>query len=395
MTNNTQPVSLNYDVYINYFKNTLKLTDHEFTLAMQAVLNRGQDTVFSECIAEKIVYDLRKKKHSLCIIVPTYKREKRVETWLHEKAKEYYIHGIDVLFVDSADNNHVEKIIKNYNFENIFYEKYDENSKTITDTIDEKVSYCFNIIEDKYDAIWPCHDVAMPNIDAFYEDFIAAMEENLDLLVYYPFHVNNDYYYKKSYDNSHDFILEQYGAMTSLSSVIYSKRIATLISQKYPVIRGVNDGLWLPTVIFHAIANINFCAKYIEKPNIFSYIPDNGTSFWLKNKSVMKLYTERWPNIVKHLPESYDTIREDILYNGFKKVNFNDVFLIVCRASGNFTLLEVLKNFRYLRKLMKTQFPLVLALSLFPSKVSQKYYHKDNIMVKILKETHRFLKRIL
>lgn len=377
--------------YLDYYLWELKLDDQTIR---DAIKNLENKTIFSTDLADDALYRTRKQKHSLCIVVPTYNRPSRVKVWLAESMKTYYQYGVDVLFVDSSEDDETKNIIKNSNFKNVFYETFDDNTKTIKDTIDEKVCYCFKIAAYKYDAIWPCHDVAMPDMKNIYEIFERSFYAKEDLLIVDAFYNPDSLSYLEEYNNSHKMILDLYGIMTSLSSVIYFSKLARKISDEYPVKKGINDGLWVPTVIFHAIANNDFKATYIITHS-FNSIPDNGASFWLKNKSVLKLYAERWPNIVKNLPVEYDSIRENILYNSFKEINFNDGFLLYCRVYGNFGFIDVLKNFNLFRKMMKKQFILLFILSLLPPSFAKTYLDKPRRWnVKLVREIIRFINRL-
>lgn len=390
----TDIVAQNYGcspLFISYYIRTLNISDEELLSALSKI-PKDKQYEFSQDIADRAIYQARKEKHSLCIVVPTYKREKRIQTWLEQSARKYYQCGIDILFVDSSENPLTKDLIKKSNFENVFYEAFDDNSKTIKDTIDEKVYYCFKVIAGKYDAIWPCHDVAMPEVQNIYRIFVNAYDNNTDLIVVQPFYVPNGVHIIKEYTDIKKLILDQFGAMTSLSSVIYFSKLTNEIAQNYPVIENINDGLWLPTVIFHALANVKFKATYIELPNLFNHIPDNGASFWLKNKSVLKLYTKRWPNIVKNLPEFYNDIREDILYNGLKEVNFNTDFLAYCRATGNFSFIDILQHWCFMKKLTKRQFIPLVVFSLYPLCIAKSWIrHPGRRPKKLVKQINKLI----
>ena len=338
--------------------------------------------IFSETTALNTLYKIRKETYKFCIIVPTCNRINAVRYWLDNKAKEFFEYGIDLIFLDSSDNDDTKNIIEKYKFQNVFYEKYD-NKQIYPNDLDEKFVYSLKSTSDKYNIIWPCRDRSFPVIKNVYKNIIKAFENKKDFIVVYPHQTEETKVIEKNYDSCIELAYKMFGEMTSLGSIIYSSGFAKRLVYNQPVKRGINLGLWGPVSVFHEIVN-GFSAFYI-KTEAFEYMPYSA-SFWMKNKSAFNLWVKSWPLMVENLPDEYNSIKYDILT--FKNWNASPIdilSLLNYRLYNDFNFFNVIKKHSVLETITQGHFYRVLLISLMP-----KYLVK-----KILKKKHKLLKKIL
>ena len=335
--------------------------------------------IFSETTALNTLYKIRKETYKFCIIVPTCNRINAVRYWLDNKAKEFFEYGIDLIFLDSSDNDDTKNIIEKYKFQNVFYEKYD-NKQIYPNDLDEKFVYSLKSTSDKYNIIWPCRDRSFPVIKNVYKNIIKAFENKKDFIVVYPHQTEEAKVIEKNYDSCIELAYKMFGEMTSLGSIIYSSGFAKRLVYNQPVKRGINLGLWGPVSVFHEIVN-GFSAFYI-KTEAFEYMPYSA-SFWMKNKSAFNLWVKSWPLMVENLPDEYNSIKYDILtFKNWTLSPFNPTLLLYYRLYGDFIPFDVLKNRRIINKMLKGRFYRMFFISLFPNFVIKSALENKNKTIK-------------
>ena len=374
--------------YVTFYTEKLGLSSEEIEGAIKE-LDADERIIYSQKNADRALYRSRKKYCSLCIVVPTHHRPECVRLWLETKAEKYYQYGVDILFVGGKDDFETEKIIDKFGFENVFCDKYVENT-LYPDTLDEKIYYSMSVAAKKYDAIWLCRDRSLPNIELVYKSIIKSYEKKNDFMVLFPHVTEENVFFCETIEDRKKLLQEYFGNMTSLGSILFFLNMAINLLEKFPVKENSNVGLWIPDVIFHEIADRAFKATYINA-NVFTIVPYIETSFWLKNKSAMRMWTERWPKIVESLPDVYENIKNDVLCFANWTLNpFDFGLLLHSKASGDFTFSEVLKNRKILKKISGTRFRDIVFVSLMTENFAKAYLADKKIpRVRFI----RFIKR--
>ena len=170
-------------------------------------------------------------------------------------------------------------------------------------------------------------------------------------MVLFPHVTEENVFFCETIEDRKKLLQEYFGNMTSLGSILFFLNMAINLLEKFPVKENSNVGLWIPVVIFHEIADRAFKATYIYG-NVFTIVPYIETSFWLKNKSAMRMWTERWPKIVESLPDVYENIKNDVLCFANWTLNpFDFGLLLHSKASGDLNLSQLLKNWMKLKSI--------------------------------------------
>ena len=373
--------------FANYFSNELNVSSDEIEQSINE-LSTNERIIFDKIKADNVLYKIRKRDFSLCIVIPTYKRKDIVRVWLESKAEIYYKYGIDLFFIGGKDDYEIEKFINKYNYKNVFFKIYNEEQQFL-DTIDEKVYFSIKYVMDSYDAIWPCRDRSIPDIEKNYNYIKKSYKSKDDFFVLFPFSISSTYVLKK-YTNSKELVLKHFGDMTSLGSVIYFHNFCNNLINNYPVSENINVGLWQPVALCHAIADKNINVSYLLGNN-FTYIPYEESSFWLKNNSFMDLWTKKWPNIISNLPEYYDSIKEDMYKFTNWHLNPFDMFLLMHLKKNNcLSFVDVIKNRNILKKITNKHFKDVIFASILPCKFANDYLtNRKKALIRFI----RFIKR--
>lgn len=316
-------------------------------------------------ILEKLVLKYKNKKFKLAIIIPTCNRSEVIRYYLEYILEDIKRYNISVIICDSSNNDFTKNVVKQYNQYNIIYYKYIEKNKQ--KTLDKKIYDLAKIFCDEYDYIWFCRDRSIPKLNVLYDIFLKYYKE--DFYIIYPHTIDNNFYMIKNVIDNNKLFKNYCGDMTSLGTIIFSKRVLKKIVEGYPIDERKNYGLWIPMVLFYYIVDYNFRCKVILGNN-FNYIPIYDTSFWIKSDTLLWLWCDRWVEMIESLPDIYMENKEAVLnFEGWKIPPYSKILLLANRMGGGLKYNDIKKYDNVIRKYWRISIKKIYILSLIPSKI--------------------------
>ena len=339
---------------------------------------------FDEQKIGHILYELRKEKRSLAIVVPTCNRPQEINYWIQTIGKNLFYLGYDLIFYDSSSGDNI-KLIDFYieqsklpNIKRMYY------AGVVNGVLCNKVYDAAKEIAPEYDYIWIVRDRSVPNLSVVMPFFEKAYREKADFVVIYPHYLEPRFYGENIYTDCSELLRDFCGEMTSLGSIMFTKQTMMALVEKYPVDEHANYGLWLPIALFQYIGECDFKGYYFGNAS-FTYLPYNG-SFWIKKSTLSWLFVKRWNEMIDLLPDSYNDVREEVRrFEGWALPPFNIGLLKQGRASGDLGILFLIKNWKDLKRCAGKHITKIVLLSFVPS-ILLKYYetHKNRFGGKLI-----------
>ena len=129
----------------------------------------------------------------------------------------------------------------------------------------------------------------------------------------------------------------------------------------------------------------------------FNYIPYVGSSFWIKNGSSSKLWLNKWPQIVKDLPQEYDSIRDRLLnFENWAIPPFEKFMTMPAKMAGSYSFREFLKYRKDIKRFSKSvQFNLFCLCMVPPSMVRYYCVHESSLVMRLLVRIVKFCRKTL
>lgn len=315
---------------------------------------------------------------TLCFVIITANRSESVEGNLAVVAKAFFKCGIDVYIYDSSDSEDTKYVVDWYSrkFDNVKYIRW--NGKFDGKSIDQKVIDAYKYFSSKYEYVWLSREGTPINIGEGYKKIFDRIKNKFDIIVLNaPW---RDIYFtgEKNYCSCTEFFKEQCHQMTILGVTILRSIFLKKVLSENPLNKEKNYGIWQPISFFYTISHTAFKASCIEF-NLF--LPNNKAhigSFW--HKKILWQWGERWYKVISYLPDCYNSYKENILH--FRLIDcvpFSLESICKCKVLGGLTLLQILRNKKYLKFTCNTHFSLFFIISLLPKclvKVLLKFYSK-------------------
>lgn len=341
-------------------------------------------SVVNTNILEKLVLEYKNKKFKLAIIIPTCDRSEVIRCYLEYILEDIKKYNMFVIICDSSNNRLTKDVVEQYNTPNIIYYKYIEKKRQkIKKTIDEKIYDLAKIFCDEYDYIWFCRDRSIPKLNVLYDIFLKYYKE--DFYIIYPHVMDNNFYMIRNIIDNNKLFKNYCGDMTSLGSIIFSRRVLKKLIEEYPVDKEKNLGLWIPIVLFYYIADYTFRSKIILGNN-FNYFPVYDTSFWIKSDTLLWLWCDRWIKMIDLLPNIYNKNKESVLnFEGWKIPPYSKTLLLANRIGGGLKYDEIKKYNDIIKKSWKISIKKIYILSLIPSKILKIIFEHNKLKILLKK----------
>lgn len=277
------------------------------------------------------------------IFLITKNRYLAVKEYLYNILDECKINNIDIVIVDSSENDDIFDLVKNFNALNIIYLRYLDNVKV---SIDKKVIWVVKKFFNEYEYMWFSSDGVIPNIKKLTQE----LDENLDLLVY-----DNEHKYICEYIYVPNLLLKKYcWRMTMLSSCIVSSKLLKNSLKFYK--ENNNLGFWLPMIYFYYYAINNKCfVKFVGDKNLWEKNRYIRPSFWLVSGNLLWQWGKIWVESIEALPKIYEKEKQETILSHDKNMKlFSIKKLISVQEWGNISLKKIKKYKNYIAKITDT-----------------------------------------
>lgn len=367
-----------------YFQKLLEYCVNDELDDVMQELSKYEQHSFSEDLLERTLYEVRKKKTSLAIIVPSANRPEIIKFWIDKNAKTFYCYGVDLIFYDSSDKDnakHIRKLVEECTYSNVKYVYYDG---IVDDVICDKVYSASAEFCQQYDYVWITRDRSVVNIEPIISDLRYGYKEKMDFMVVYPHYLPEGWYDRQEYTDCAKLFRKLCGEMTSLGSIIFSGSVLKILVDDYPVDEEKNRGLWLVMPLFQYIGEHNFRALYFAG-QAFTALP-YSSSYWIKKQTLLPLFSKRWNRMLDLLPDSYKGVKEEVRnFEGWSIPPFGISMLMNGRASGDFSPIKVWKYRNELKRCAQKSLPQIWGISFIPAFFVRYYLgHKTTPLMRVM-----------
>ena len=290
---------------------------------------------FSPMAANQALSRYRKKLLNLIIAVPTANRSEEINTLLSASIQELLRYGIDMVILDSSNEERTHAVVKNFQLQgytNLYYQK---------NTVDSSVNGAVKLAcrtYGSYDYLWILHDRWIPTPSHFYQDLLGVVQTGAEYITVDSSFRNSGQYVVKFYEDCLDYFEDNSVRIAVLGSLILKRTAADMILKQCSTEEEIQD-FWLPSAVFRELSSGNMRAATIIS-GVFQY---NGSPASVPEMSlgedVLNKWVDSWQNIVKNLPNVYNPGKADAMrVQMFDFHPFHTKSMLCLRGSGQFSL---------------------------------------------------------
>lgn len=319
--------------------------------------------------------------NKLCICIPTYNRENKMQMVLQKEIDFLYQKGIDVHIFDSSETEKTRKLIAEYgSYKNLYYHAVDHNIGS-----NEKVFYIYQEFAKKYKYIWIIHDHTV-----FSEKALCYLLEQLDDSISY-------YFLQMQF---HTFAWED---VTDLEQLLYetawlSGRFGTVILNSTLFLENVNWEYFRCKYLNKKMKNYshigfyferasqikNFKARIIRFPrDMFFDISNHQKIGWYHD--LIRICLECWGEVILNLPECY-TNKLAVLQTQDKWF-LSTYSLITYKKNKVYDVEKYWKYQKWIKLIRPEENKNAFWISLLPASVSCRIYTRK--LISKVKRTYR------
>lgn len=248
----------------------------------------------------------------LCVCFITYNHPRVVDDVLSNCLKQYFTQNIDIIYFDSSERNHTQKIINKYQeegFSNLFYIKLDPSIMP-----NQKIETIFSSqeLKNKYDFIWLCKDRSYVS-QKIIRKIVSQMQENPEII----FLDYGNCAKKSQYNNVVEFYNDCASWCTSIDTLIYNTSLITENSKLFFQSENKkNYNFYWPaySFLFNIIASlpnptISIIAEREQKYLIYN--SPFGKSMWTQD--IFSVVNNAWVSANDNLPSCYNNFKPSVI----------------------------------------------------------------------------------
>lgn len=277
----------------------------------------------------------------LLITIIAKENWKYIDQWLFHTVQSPFFKDVDVIVIDSQENDELHTIVNNFIFDgftNIFY--YQEKNKVINNK--NLLQRIYRKYKKKYDYLWIQSCDYLFDLKEIHPIIEQSNINHTELIILTPQWMTEDKTIRQTYFDSVLLFERKNSQISIIDNVIVSASLANRLSELSTTENEKDFGIWLMESIFKIFAD--------SKIHADSYLIQNMTNNVVANYYIQQnpitLWCRDWYSAIMNLPSCYDEYKKQALrIPRYFHNSFSVHSLLIALGSGMITRRDIKKNY--------------------------------------------------